>query len=193
MKNKTGFTLIELLVVVLIIAILSAVALPKYINTIERTRSAEALLNLKSFAEAANRYWLANNMSYEGIGSGSISDTFTPNVDIDLPTNGWFIYFIGGLYTTSTVGVHRPTANSLVFGARRIDVPISRSYAFNYFLYQGQIVARICLAPTEMCRNIVNIESPASGACTNAGTTGTTAKTRAEFQAAVPTACLIRN
>lgn len=61
-----GFTLIELLVVVLIIAILSAVALPQYTTAVEKARAAEAISNLKY----AQRAWV---MQYLADPSAAIS------------------------------------------------------------------------------------------------------------------------
>ncbi|WP_428897848.1 type IV pilin protein [Parelusimicrobium proximum] len=58
---KKGFTLIELLVVVLIIAILAAVALPQYTKAVDKSRAAEALVNMKALHGAAHRYYLAND------------------------------------------------------------------------------------------------------------------------------------
>lgn len=55
---KRGFTLIELLVVVLIIGILSAIALPQYEKTVEKSRAAEGAIMLKNWADAAQIYWM---------------------------------------------------------------------------------------------------------------------------------------
>jgi len=71
-----GFTLIELLVVVLIIGILAAVALPEYEKAVQRAQGAQLITLARSLADAANRYYLANN-SYAGI---SLS-----NLDIEAP------------------------------------------------------------------------------------------------------------
>ncbi len=78
--NRRGFTLIELLVVVLIIGILSAIALPQYEKTVERSRATEALLNLNTLKKAIDLYLLS-------IGTPTDETYFTgtkKNIDLDI-------------------------------------------------------------------------------------------------------------
>jgi len=73
--TKKGFTLIELLVVVLIIAILAAIALPRYQIAVERARMSEAVTIAKNIADANKRYFLATG-------------SYAPNInvlDIEVP------------------------------------------------------------------------------------------------------------
>ena len=58
---KKGFTLIEVLVVVLIIGILSAIAVPKYMKTLEKSKYSEAAEHLRSIYSAEHKYALEHN------------------------------------------------------------------------------------------------------------------------------------
>lgn len=57
---RGGFTLIELLVVVLIIGVLSAIALPKYMRAVEKANAHQNLALLKTLASFAEEYKLVH-------------------------------------------------------------------------------------------------------------------------------------
>ena len=57
---QKAFTLIELLVVVLIIGILSAIALPQYTITVDKTRLMRLVAMTRSVVEAEEAYYLEN-------------------------------------------------------------------------------------------------------------------------------------
>ena len=61
--QQKGFTLIELLTVVLIIGILTAVAVPQYRKSLDRSRMAEAYSVMPAIRESILRYMTENNLS----------------------------------------------------------------------------------------------------------------------------------
>ena len=77
-KDNGGFTLIELLVVIIIIGILSAIALPSFLNQANRARQSEAQTYVGSMNRAQQAYYLENVSFTEDIsdlGLGITEDT----------------------------------------------------------------------------------------------------------------------
>ncbi|MBS3027686.1 MAG: type IV pilin-like G/H family protein [Dolichospermum sp. DET50] len=75
-KDNEGFTLIELLVVIIIIGILSAIALPSFLNQAAKAKQSEAKTYIGSINRAQQSYRIENT---------SFAATF-PNLQIGIPT-----------------------------------------------------------------------------------------------------------
>lgn len=67
----TGFTLIELLVVIIIIGILSAIALPSFLNQAAKARASEARVNIGSLNRAQQTYYLENQQFAQDDGTST--------------------------------------------------------------------------------------------------------------------------
>ena len=57
-KLKGGFTLIELMIVVAIIGVLAAVAIPAFMKYIRKSKTTEAVVNMKKLYEGARSYFM---------------------------------------------------------------------------------------------------------------------------------------
>ncbi|MGB2579885.1 type IV pilus assembly protein PilE [Elusimicrobium simillimum] len=160
MFNKKGFTLIELLVVVLIIGILSAVALPQYTKTVEKSRASEAILNLKAITDSANRYYMMKN-KYTGIVLGSTTDTEGKgNLDIEPPVagaNSKYDYF----------HVSPAAANFVIYGCRRsgtdavlnlTDATTKALYCLQFNSASGQLTNRYCVEDKDNYCNTIKLD-----------------------------------
>lgn len=86
-----GFTLIELLIVIVIIAILSSVAIPTYIRTVEKARAGEAITNLTLIRAGEKVYRLEYGNYRVNLADAS---GINPALNLDIEPRFW-IYNVG--------------------------------------------------------------------------------------------------
>jgi prepilin-type N-terminal cleavage/methylation domain-containing protein len=79
-RRAAGFTLVELAIVVVIIGVLSALAVPHFMTTVERTKAAEAFDYLQTVQSAQQRYHARQ---------GQYADDLA-KLDVKLPAPSYF-------------------------------------------------------------------------------------------------------
>ncbi|EKD06836.1 type IV pilin-like G/H family protein [Limnospira platensis] len=85
-KRDGGFTLIELLVVIIIIGILSAIALPSFLNQANKARESEARTYVGSINRAQQAFYMENANEFSedikglGLGINSATANYTYNL-----------------------------------------------------------------------------------------------------------------
>ena len=68
--NQKGFTLLEVVIVIIIISVLTSLALPRLMSTIEYSRRAEAFSMIASVRSALERCFLMHDGSYSECDAG---------------------------------------------------------------------------------------------------------------------------
>ncbi len=79
MRTRKGFTLVELAVVIVIIGILAAFGVPKFLQSVEKSKAAEAF-NYWSTVQSAQERYIAQNGVYWATTNSDSLDTVLPTL-----------------------------------------------------------------------------------------------------------------
>jgi len=148
-RQDQGFTLIELLVVIIIIGILSAIALPAFLNQANKAKQSEGKQYVSSINKGQQAYYAENtkfgenipdlglglktattNYDYKVVAGASTADaTATPNADTKASLKGYAggvgLVKAGEAQTTQSVLCETKTVNAdpvtAQYGASQVD------------------------------------------------------------------------
>ena len=161
LKTGKGFTLIELLVVVLIIGILTAIALPKYLVAVEKAKAASVMQAGNAIFDAKERYFL-NFGSYP---------LYFKDLDLDFSWQTPDIVFTNGTerYRDETNGYY------LSYGGGPILlIDKGNQTTYNYIFLFCSVNKKIyCVgskdADDKLCKSLGGVSATLPTGCTNTG------------------------
>lgn len=129
--NQKGFTLVELLTVVLIIGVLSSIALPQYMRSIERSRATEAMVSLKALNDAVYAYAAGRsgeNACPNSFSKLAISFPGKMSASKDTITSRDFVYTINKVSSATIPGTDCPGVLAQRMGGSTYDYILWNPY-----------------------------------------------------------------
>ncbi len=126
-RSKNGFTLVELLVVIGIIGIIVAIAVPKYINLLEKANLAATIGNLSAIRAAVSIYY-ATYLEFPRSINHQDEPKFRENLT-DIP-------YVKSKYP---YGIDSPYGNSVAVSINANEVPAIKGHGWFYNKSDGKV------------------------------------------------------
>jgi prepilin-type N-terminal cleavage/methylation domain-containing protein len=101
MHNRKGFTLIELMIVVVIIGILAALAIPRFMQASSKAKQSEAKQILKQIYTMQHAYRQANAAYGDAGATAAAGDQF-PQIGVEIQQGAKYTYVMEADATTFT-------------------------------------------------------------------------------------------